>query len=351
MSDDRPDEQNTEQLREGGSISKKNKKGPFAVWDSGGRFAVIAVILIVGIVALTWLAWAGAIPGLMNQIDPAGKGGFWGRFFAVSLMLLIPIVLVIPLIYTLSTRISKTKYDPDVDRPRDPWGKAAFVMLLFIIPAGVIYSITQLTSVVSENPDRSVLSTVVTRNPAAPGQPETVVTTTNYVTTTVSLGALDPALGKVRGFFIGTLIFLVGAILETALLLIYGAFYVNSAAVKGQPLGLPEGSVRVFILILVVLTLLSFALLPNDWGDNKAVVFLFGMLSTVVGFYYGSRASASKIGSPGTGAESNEDKPDTKDSGTQNKSPVISTNGTPKQAEPVTAGAGSNLGSGPSPTQ
>jgi hypothetical protein len=46
----------------------------------------------------------------------------------------------------------------------------------------------------------------------------------------------------------------------------------------------------VFVLIIVVLTLLIFALLPEQWGNNKSVSFLFGLFSTVIGFYFGTRA-------------------------------------------------------------
>ncbi len=112
---------------------------------------------------------------------------------------------------------------------------------------------------------------------------------TNLDPTKIELGMFDPRLGDARRYLIGAFIFIAASLIECVLYLLYATFYVNDPNNgKGNTLGLPQGTVRVFILIIVVLSLLLFALLPGSLGDNKAVILLFGILSTVVGFYYGS---------------------------------------------------------------
>jgi|GEM_PF-2495272 len=112
---------------------------------------------------------------------------------------------------------------------------------------------------------------------------------TNLDPTKVELGMLDPRLGDARRYLVGAFIFIAASLIECVLYLLYATFYVNDPRNSGSnSLGLPQGTVRVFILIIVVLALLLFALLPGSLGDNKAVILLFGILSTVVGFYYGS---------------------------------------------------------------
>jgi hypothetical protein len=108
----------------------------------------------------------------------------------------------------------------------------------------------------------------------------------------LGLGIFDPALGKLAGYAVGPLIALIGALIETSLLLIYGAFYINNGTYANEPLGLPPGIVRVFVVIIVSLTLLTFTLLPDAWGSNKAVSFLLGLFSTIIGFYFGSHNDA-----------------------------------------------------------
>src|SRR6266487_5443467 len=111
--------------------------------------------------------------------------------------------------------------EPDRNKPLD-WGKGVFLFLLVLIPVAVLASLGVLTFVVNGNPDTSMMTTV-TRAPDG----SIITTTTTYMTPSLQYGALDPALGKVKGFFIGPLIFLMGSILETSLLLIYGAFYIT----------------------------------------------------------------------------------------------------------------------------
>jgi hypothetical protein len=184
------------------------------------------------------------------------------------------------------------------------WGKGIFLALILIIPLAAFISLVVLTVTVDRNPDHSIVQVIKETRGSI------ITTTTVYMTPTASLGAADPALGKMSGFFIGPIIFLIVAILETALLLIYGAFYVNAEQYKSYALGLPQGAVRVFVLIIVVLTILTFAFLPAQWGDNKAVVFLFGLLSTVVGFYFGSRSDAGSkdVKNDSSGDKENKDK-------------------------------------------
>ena len=96
-------------------------------------------------------------------------------------------------------------------------------------------------------------------------------------------------------FLIATIILITGSVLEMFLIILYAAFFVNDPANNGLPMGLPPATVRVFLVGIIVLVILVFAMLPNLWGDNKAVVLLFGLLSTVVGFYFGSRAVADAL--------------------------------------------------------
>lgn len=81
-------------------------------------------------------------------------------------------------------------------------------------------------------------------------------------------------------------------ILEIFLIILYAIFFVNDEVNKNLPLGLPQATVRVFLVSIIVLVILIFAPLPDQWGGNKAAVLLFGLLSTVIGFYFGSRAIA-----------------------------------------------------------
>src|SRR5204863_1872354 len=109
---------------------------------------------------------------------------------------------------------------PATTNEKDVGGKRVFLALLIIIPVAVFISLGVLTLVVWNNPDTSVVTTVTTSSDG-----KVITTTTTYITPTLVYGAADPGLGKVKGFFIGPLIFLMASIIETSLLLIYGAFY------------------------------------------------------------------------------------------------------------------------------
>lgn len=185
----------------------------------------------------------------------------------------------------------------------DIGGRVVFRFLLLIIPIATLIGIGYINFFYSFPSDLSpttapVATATGTGRPgtASPTPPTATRATATAVTRSSSLvatpaaglGVFDPMFGDARRFLISLLIFIVAAIVETSLFLIYGAFYVNSPVNNTQPLGLPNGVVRVFLLILVVLVILVFAFLPSGWGENKAVTFLFGALSTVVGFYYGS---------------------------------------------------------------
>src|SRR5438132_13741874 len=106
-----------------------------------------------------------------------------------------------------STRVRRESRLGNTDPEKDPWGKGVFIALLIIIPIAVFASLAVLTFVVKDSPDTSAVVTV-TRAPDG-----STVTTTTYMTPSLTLGAVDPALGKIRGFFIGPLIFLMGSIL------------------------------------------------------------------------------------------------------------------------------------------
>jgi len=93
-------------------------------------------------------------------------------------------------------------------------------------------------------------------------------------------------------YLVATLILIVTVTLEMFLVIVWGALFVNDDRFALMPLGLPIATVRVFLILLVILVILLFTLLPDQWGSNKAVVLLFGLLSTIIGFYFGNRASA-----------------------------------------------------------
>ena len=59
-----------------------------------------------------------------------------------------------------------------------------------------------------------------------------------------------------------------------------------------KPLNLPEGSVRVFLIMIIVLLLLISFLLPAGISDNKSTSTLFGAFVTIVGFYFGLRSNS-----------------------------------------------------------
>jgi hypothetical protein len=180
----------------------------------------------------------------------------------------------------------------------DDWGKIVFRGLLVIIPLGAVVAIFWLAIgypvFLKDEPVTVPMVTTVTEvRSATPGAASSIVTTTMPITNTGTMGIFDPSLSSTARpnlFLMGTLIFILSSIIETSLLLVYGAFYVNSRRHADEPLGLPPGTVRIFILILVTFVLIVFAMLPSAWGDNKAVVLLFGLLSSVVGFYFGSGA-------------------------------------------------------------
>jgi hypothetical protein len=171
----------------------------------------------------------------------------------------------------MSTPAQQTDLKPTtavVDSNPDKWGKIVFRFLLALIPSGTAVSLVII--ILTFNNGNTV---------ALPNDPNA---------TQVPLGIFDPRLGDARRFLLGLLVFLAAGVVETALFLVYAAFYINDERNKNQNLGLPQGTVRVFILIIIVEALLIFAMLPGSLGDNKAVILIFGILSTIVGFYYGS---------------------------------------------------------------
>jgi len=176
-------------------------------------------------------------------------------------------------------------------------GKGVFLALLIFIPLLVLLALYYLhgrAEQVAQFEERGQVTIVTLQTDG------TVITTTTFLTPSLELGAFDPGLGRMGSFAVGPIIALLGGIIETSLLLVFGAFYVNKAENKENSLGLPPNTVRVFVLIIVVLTIMVFALLPSAWGDNKAVVFLFGLLSTVVGFYFGSSKDENRPDTPAT---------------------------------------------------
>ena len=185
----------------------------------------------------------------------------------------------------------------------DRWGRIVLRVLLLLIPVATIAATAYIIAWYSFPKASDLVPSTVTQTTVngATAITTTIITATAPITTT-SGGAFDAGLGEGRRFAIAALIFLLGAIVETVLLMLYGTFYVNDQQNRDEPLGLAFGTVRTFLLILIVLILLIFALLPFDWGENKAVTFLFGLLPTVVGFYYGMRSAtpASAGGNAGT---------------------------------------------------
>ena len=178
----------------------------------------------------------------------------------------------------------------------DPAGRTVFRLLLVLIPIGAAVSELWLNigyPLWLRDSATAGSSQVITQvQPSLTPGVNITTTTTIPITSTGALGAFDPALngaGNINVFLLGVLVFMIAGIVETSLLLVYGAFYVNDPVNNNQMLGLPPGTVRIFLLIIIIFIIAFFALLPNSWGDNKAVVFLFGTLSTVVGFYFGSR--------------------------------------------------------------
>jgi hypothetical protein len=116
-----------------------------------------------------------------------------------------------------------------------------------------------------------------------------------------ALGVFDSAAGLplFARALVAVIIFFATGLLELFFVLLYAALFVNDPSNYGLPLGLPPATVRVFLIIVVVVVLIMFTLLPDVWGNNKAVVLLFGFLATVIGFYFGSRtASAGTDNSP-----------------------------------------------------
>jgi hypothetical protein len=173
----------------------------------------------------------------------------------------------------------------------DRWGKGMFVVVLvfyLVLVAGTLLFMGLQKRVDDSAFDKGLASMEVRQ--ASDG---TIITSTTYYSSTApsNLGAFDPALGQVRSYAIGLAIALISAIIGAALLLIYGAFYVNNSKDANSPLGLPRDTVRVFVMIIIAFSILVFAFLPSSWTDSRAVSFLLGLLSTVVGFYYGTQGN------------------------------------------------------------
>jgi hypothetical protein len=165
---------------------------------------------------------------------------------------------------------------------RDPKGAQLFRGLLLFVPMAVVATLIWLALGFNKPaPVQPVpITTVVQRG-------EETSTTTTFITPTLTFGAFDPALGATGPLAVGLLVLIIGALIEMALIVWYGSFYLGDSR-SAYPLSLPLGTIRVLVIIMVIFVLLVFALLPTQWGENKAVLFLFGLLSTVVGFYFGS---------------------------------------------------------------
>lgn len=179
---------------------------------------------------------------------------------------------------------------------RDPTGAWVFRLLLLLVPlatAGLMLWLVQ-----ANNAPRERTPTVVVAQ-----QVGSVITTTTYYSPTMGLGAFDPGLGAGSTLAGWILLLVVAAAIEIALIVWYGSFYLGSS--RSFPLSLPLGTVRVLIILMVLLTLLIFALLPASWGENKAVVSLFSLLATVVGFYFGSATSTENARATGSNENTN----------------------------------------------
>ena len=138
------------------------------------------------------------------------------------------------------------------------------------------------------------LAPVGTTAPSAPGQVALQPAIPAPTVMPGVFGIFDPSgnLASYSKYLVATLILIVTVTLEMFLVIMWGALFVNDEANVKNPLGLPIATVRVFLILLVILVIILFTLLPDQWGSNKAVVLLFGLLSTIIGFYFGNRASA-----------------------------------------------------------
>src|SRR5262249_18534638 len=117
-----------------------------------------------------------------------------------------------------------------------------------------------------------------------------VITTTTYFTSTAPLGALDPALGPNSWLATSILILVFGSAVELALIIWYGSYYLGRPESK-HPLALPIGTVRVFLILLVFISVILFTLLPTSWSENRAAISLANLFAAVVGFYFGNAAA------------------------------------------------------------
>lgn len=166
---------------------------------------------------------------------------------------------------------------------RDAPGAWFFRLLIFLLPVALAVAIIWVISSAAITPPPAPIPTTTVTQRAGE-----IVTTTTYLTQTYGLGAFDPALGSFRPLSVSILLLVVGTGVEIMLIAWYASLYLGNPRREKWPLSLPLGSVRVLIIMLLVITLLTFALLPGIWGENKAVTAIFSLLATVVGFYFGS---------------------------------------------------------------
>jgi hypothetical protein len=172
------------------------------------------------------------------------------------------------------------------------WLQAILLGLMVV----VLVTAVGLIIMVVREPTSSSIAAATPTGTAAPGS---LIPMPGSVTSTVpgSLGAFDSGgtLQIYAKYLVATIILVAAGVLEMFLIILYAAFFVNDPVNAQSALGLPPATVRVFLVAIIVLIVFVFAILPDIWGSNKAVVLLFGLLSTVVGFYFGSRAVTDAI--------------------------------------------------------
>lgn len=178
--------------------------------------------------------------------------------------------------------------------------RVAMLTLIYVI-LGVAIGLSAFVAI--DNPsDMSTSTQSVTTpgsaSPAASGSPAPTGATATPAAQSTASGASPTSASSAfdvphySTYLTIIVIWIVTGLLEMFLVILYAAFFVNDPKNANLPLGLPVATVRVFLIVVVVLTIILFALWPDLWGSNKAVVLLFGLLSTVIGFYFGSRATA-----------------------------------------------------------
>lgn len=180
------------------------------------------------------------------------------------------------------------QYEVDPIR-RDKYGARVFRVLLGLVPIIVVLLIVWRVIV----SDRTMVSTPGPAVTKVEQNENGVVTTTTYYTSTASLGAFDPSLGADAWLAQGILILVVGSAVELALIVWYGSYYLGTPGSKTS-LALPIGTVRVFLILLVLITLLLLTLLPASWSENRAASSFVNLFVAVVGFYFGNASATDR---------------------------------------------------------